>query len=206
MCHIFLNRAGQISAACTGADLRRELQGVALRFRVHIPCCASSPSSAPRGTKEHVSLQGHFMESQKGWGWKGPLEMILSNPCAQVGSNSSSRITSSKFPRIMPKWLLIICKDGDVLLSKCPSLQLPLDRCSGSSYQELRVICWNNWLQHLFYKIHQESVKDTAKTGCTVRYRSLIAPPPCCTTRQGWRAMRWFPGTQDWKSAAGTFC
>lgn len=28
----------------------------------------------------------HITESQNGWGWEGPLEVILSNPPAQAGS------------------------------------------------------------------------------------------------------------------------
>lgn len=35
-------------------------------------------------------------------------------------------------------------------------------------------------------------------------YRSLEASSPHCTTRTGWRATRWFPGHQDWKTTAVT--
>jgi len=51
MGHMLLRRTGQISASCTGAALRMELQAEALRFLVHIPCCASSPIVCTQGSK-----------------------------------------------------------------------------------------------------------------------------------------------------------
>jgi len=48
-----------------------------------------------------------FTETQCGWGWKGPLEVIWAKP------GCSSRATYSWLPRTMSRWFLNISEKGN---------------------------------------------------------------------------------------------
>lgn len=90
-----------------------------------ILCCAFYPSCAPQVAKEHKSPQKHATESQNGWSWKGHLEVILSSSCLSRAAKSN-RVTYTRLPTNMPRWLFISCKDGDTLLLSFIPLQLIL--------------------------------------------------------------------------------
>lgn len=120
-----INPAIKRRATCFWTELSswKELQGEALGFLLHVLCAAFYQSCAPWAAKEHKSLQEHVTTSHNGWGWKGPLEVISSRLC-------SGRVTYIRLHMTMPRWLLISCKYGDILLSRSLSLQLLLDMLS----------------------------------------------------------------------------
>lgn len=65
------------------------------------------PPSSPNWGNLHWNHCDTTKESQNGWGWKGPLEIIQVQPPAQ------SRVSQSGLHKTMFKWVLNISSDED---------------------------------------------------------------------------------------------
>lgn len=134
--HMFRNRSGQTHRCCPVKGAVRS------RDSWCTSCCASCPSCAPRGVKEHVSPQGHFPELQVEfgrdlWRWFCPTPLSKHNQAAE-GSPVQAVSPSTSFPR--PFHAAFDFLKGWRSASPQLSLFICCYTCSRSSYQEVSII------------------------------------------------------------------
>lgn len=204
--HMFLNRSGQTHRCCPVKGAVRS------RDSWCTSCCASCPSCAPRGVKEHVSPQGHFPELQVEfwrdlWRWFCPTPLSKHNQAAE-GSPVQAVSPSTSFPR--PFHTAFDFLKG--WRSASPQLSLPSSAVTHAPDLVTRrylssnktigcIISYIAWAKNIA-KIG--SINSKPRRKLLQLQKTLTASSPCCTARTDWRAMKWFLGPQDWKSTAGT--
>lgn len=178
-----------------------------------ILCCAFYPPCAPQEAKEYKSFQEHATESQNVWSWKGHLEVILSSSCSSRTAKSN-RVTYTRLPTNMLRWLFIRCEDGDILLISFIPLQLILDMLRiwlpGATYlpssETTSCIVYIIVYTRRAWKMLQRPVAVILNCQES-HYRTLVTPAPKFCDQKRPKGCKMFPHPQDWKTTIScAFC